>query len=296
MTKPNRLTRKKLPTLLQRLGAAALLVPLLVAALCFTGSASTAMPSDAAPTSVYLNGREILEGECMLLSSITYVPLRSLCELLTDCVIDWNARTSTATVTAAHLTLTVQSGALYITANGRCFYTVGAVKNLGGRLYVPIRPLARAFDLELEWNAARRCVELDGTGKNVLAAQKASYEADAVYWLSRIISAEAGGEPFLGQIAVGNVVLNRVRSSSYPNTIWGVIFDRKHGTQFSPVAIGTIYQPPTESAIAAAKICLEGYEVAGGALFFMNPDLATSSWISENRPYAFTVGNHDFYN
>ena len=99
----------------------------------------------------------------------------------------------------------------------------------------------------------------------------------------------------LGQIAVGNVVLNRVRSKSYPNTIYGVIFDRKNGTQFSPVALGTIYQKPTASAVIAAKICLEGYTLSNDILFFMNPRIATNNWISKNRPYAFTIGNHRFY-
>ena len=111
-----------------------------------------------------------------------------------------------------------------------------------------------------------------------------------------LISAEAKGEPFLGQIAVGNVVLNRVKSASYPNTVYGVIFDRKYGTQFSPVSYGTIYKAPTAGAIIAAKICLEGYSLSDSALFFVNPRIATNNWIVRTRPYAFTIGNHDFYN
>ena len=89
--------------------------------------------------------------------------------------------------------------------------------------------------------------------------------------------------------------MNRVRHSAYPNTIYGVIFDRKNGTQFSPVAMGTIYNTPSQSSIIAAKICLDGYSVDTRILFFMNPKIATSNWISKNRPYAFTIGNHKFY-
>ena len=84
-------------------------------------------------------------------------------------------------------------------------------------------------------------------------------------------------------------------SPEFPNTIWGVIFDRKHGTQFSPVAFGTIYNTPTASAVIAAKICLEGYSINDRALFFVNPRLATSTWIERNCTYEFTVGNHHFY-
>jgi N-acetylmuramoyl-L-alanine amidase len=91
------------------------------------------------------------------------------------------------------------------------------------------------------------------------------------------------------------VVLNRVRSTSYPNTVYGVIFDRKYGTQFSPVSFGTIYQKPTESAVLAAKICLEGYSVTDTALFFVNPRIATNNWIQRTRQFERRIGNHDFY-
>ena len=258
-------------------------------------AASPVFPQGAVPTEIHLDGKEVLAGECVIMDSITYVPLRNFCDLFDENKITWNGRTATATVENEHLTLTVQSGALYIIANGRYFYTVGAVKNLGGHLYVPIRPLARALDTALEWNATARRVELTSPDDGIYAADRASYSSDDVYWLSRIISAEAGGEPFRGQIAVGNVVLNRMRSREYPNTIYGVIFDRKHGTQFSPVALGTIYRTPTASAVVAAKICLEGYSLNDRVLFFVNPRLATSTWIERNRTYEFTVGNHNFY-
>ena len=253
-------------------------------------------PPNSVPTDVYLGKTEILDGDCVIWNSITYVPLRKFCNLFDDCTFSWNGATGTATVKTSHgMTLIVQSGALYIYANGHYFYTVGKVQNWGGSLYVPIRPLARAFDSELTWNASRRAVELEAP-EGAPAVAWANYDEDDLYWLSRIISAESRGEPFEGQIAVGNVVLNRVRSKSYPNTIYGVIFDRKHGTQFSPVSFGTIYQKPTASAVIAAKICLEGYSLSDRALFFMNPRAATNNWISKNRPYAFTIGNHDFYN
>jgi N-acetylmuramoyl-L-alanine amidase len=116
-----------------------------------------------------------------------------------------------------------------------------------------------------------------------------------VYWLSRIISAESRGESLLGQIAVGSVVMNRVKSPLYPNTIWSVIFDRKYGVQFSPIIDGSIYAAPTASAIVAAKICLEGFNVNSSALFFLYPRYSTSSWIPNNRQYLFSIGKHDFY-
>lgn len=268
----------------------------LIGTLMIGSSASVVFPEDSTPTKVYLDGNEVLAGECIILQSVTYVPLRNFCNLFEDCKITWDSKTSTATVRTEDLLLTVQSGAIYITANGHYYYTVEAVRNLNGHLYVPIRPLAKAFAAELSWNAATRSVELRAAKNGVNAVAYANYNQDDLYWLSRIISAESRGEPLLGQIAVGNVVLNRVKSSSYPNTIYGVIFDRKHGTQFSPVALGTIYNKPATSSVIAAKICLEGYSLSDSALFFLNPRIATNNWIVKNRQFAFRIGNHDFYN
>ena len=281
---------------LRRVVAVLLMCATLIGTMAFGAFAAEKIdrPSGSTPTKVYLDGAEVLEGECFIVNSVTYVPLRRFCNLFDSCTVSWNGANRTATVKTDHLTLTAQNDAYYITANGHVFYTVGRVLNLNGHLFVPIRPLAKAFAEELTWNAQARCVELKTVG-SVRAVEKASYNENDLYWLSRIISAEAKGEPFLGQIAVGNVVLNRVKSTSYPNTIYGVIFDRKYGTQFSPVSFGTIYQKPTESAILAAKICLEGYSITDTALFFVNPRIATNNWIQRTREYELTIGNHDFY-
>lgn len=261
------------------------------------GAALTAadFPRGAVGTPVLLNGSEVLAGECYRLDGVTFVPLRRFCELFArGGTMTWNGSTSTARFYTDALDLSVTVGKLYITANGHVLYTVGAVRNLGGHLYVPIRPLARAFAAALKWDAAACAVDLTRSS-GVSAIARASYNADEVYWLSRIISAEASVEPFLGQIAVGNVVLNRVRSREFPNTIYGVIFDRKHGTQFSPVAFGTIYEAPEPSCVIAAKICLEGYSLTDTALYFFDPSLSTSDWISRNCVFEFRIGSHEFY-
>ena len=192
------------------------------------------------------------------------------------------------------LYLIATQGKCYITVNGRAFYTVGDIVNLGGSIYVPIRPMAKALGFELYWDAELRAVAMTSTGERTKTADEV-YNADDLYWLSRIISAESGGEPFRGKLAVGNVVINRKNSPAYPNSIWGVIFDRKHGTQFTPAVTGTIYKTPTAESILAAKACLEGYSISSTALFFLNPRIATNFWIVKNRPFEFSIGNHDFY-
>ena len=251
-------------------------------------------PEGSATVNVTLDGKAILNGKAAIINSVTYVPLREFSELAGADSIKWNEATRTATVKRGSITLYVTDGGYYISALDRYFYTGERVLNISGRLFVPIRSLAKVFSLNVDWNAATRTAVLTSTGKTLKSAS-VYYNSDDLYWLSRIIYAEAGGESLMGQIAVGNVVLNRKAHSSYPNTVYGVIFDRKGGTQFTPVAIGTIYKTPSASAVIAAKICLEGTSVSTEALFFMNPRIATSNWISRNCKFLFTIGNHDFY-
>jgi len=233
--------------------------------------------------------------DCYLINETTYAPLRSFCDALIDCRVSFDDATRTATVSSSNLYLTARDGAPYITANGRYLYTDTPVKILDdGRMYIPVRLLGRAFGVNIGWNSASRSVTVSGKVTPILSGDK-FYDADTVYWLSRIISAESRGEPLLGQIAVGNVVLNRVKCPDYPNTVWGVIFDRKFGTQFSPVLNGTVYRDPYWLSVVAAKLCLEGVTVSEDVLFFYQPNLATSFWIPENRPYAFKIGNHYFF-
>ena len=115
---------------------------------------------------------------------------------------------------------------------------------------------------------------------------------DDLYWLSRIISAEAKGESIEGQIAVGNVVLNRMKNGEFPDTLKGVIFQKN---QFSPVSNGMIYDEPTSESVESAKKVLVGEKVVGDdVLFFYNPNVVgSSSWIW-SREVVDTIGNHNF--
>ena len=94
---------------------------------------------------------------------------------------------------------------------------------------------------------------------------------------------------------MGNVVLNRVASPDFPNTIYGVIFDDRWGGQFTPVRNGTIYHEPAAQSVEAARLCLSGVNVAGESLYFLAPALATSHWVMENRTHVVTIGSHWFY-
>jgi N-acetylmuramoyl-L-alanine amidase len=251
-------------------------------------------PPGAASVSIELDGMRVLGGEAAILDSVTYVPVRSFSELVGAQSISWSDKTRTATVKKDNTTVKISDRQSYVEASGRYFYSSAPIRIIDDRLFVPVRLIASAFCVSVDWDAERRTVELKSTDKELQSGAN-YYNSDDLYWLSRIISAESSGEPLLGKIAVGNVVLNRKASPSYPNTVYGVIFDRRGGTQFSPVALGTIYKQPTAESVIAAKICLEGYSVDGSVLFFMNPRIATNNWIANNRPFAFRIGNHYFF-
>ena len=108
--------------------------------------------------------------------------------------------------------------------------------------------------------------------------------------LAKLIRAEAGGEPYIGQVAVGAVVLNRIKDSGFPNTISGVIFQR---LAFSCVAEGTIWQNPLTTNLNAANDALKGWDPTGGALYYYNPDKPCAAWIF-TRPVIKRISNHVF--
>ena len=108
--------------------------------------------------------------------------------------------------------------------------------------------------------------------------------------LARLISAEARGEPYVGQVAVGAVVLNRVDHPSFPNTLADVIYQTD---AFTCLYDGQFDEPVAESAYRAAQEAMDGYDPSYGALYYFNPVTATSEWIW-SRPLIVTIGKHRF--
>lgn len=252
-------------------------------------------PSGAMAVDLYLNGVRVLRGQAAEIGGTVYVPVQRFADMFGYRSASYDAATETVKLYGDSFALVARVGQKYITVNERIFYTGKAVLSLGGWIFAPLESMTKAFGstVKIRSNYYDAFIT-SGASKNIPWASS-YYNSEDLYWLSRIISAEARGEPFEGQIAVGNVVLNRKRSSQFPNTVKGVIFDKKYGVQFSPVSSGTIYNTPTSSAVMAAKICLEGYTLSARALYFFNPKIATSSWISRTRPYIMTIGNHKFY-
>lgn len=121
-------------------------------------------------------------------------------------------------------------------------------------------------------------------------ASPSGYTNSDLYLLAKTIYAEGRGEPYTGQVAIGAVILNRVRSSEFPNTVAGVVY-QKHA--FTAVSDGQINLTPNDTAMRAAQDAVDGWDPTGGALYYYNPAIATSSWIF-GRQTVTVIGKHVF--
>ena len=131
---------------------------------------------------------------------------------------------------------------------------------------------------------------LAAMGISSSSSSSSSNTSNNVYLLARIISAEARGEPYKGQVAVGAVVLNRVDHPSFPNTIAGVIYQND---AFTALVDGQYDQPIADSAYKAARDALNGWDPTGGCIYYYNPSTATNAWI-RTLPIYTQIGKHVF--
>ncbi|MGG1551201.1 spore cortex-lytic enzyme [Paenibacillus ferrarius] len=125
---------------------------------------------------------------------------------------------------------------------------------------------------------------------NLTPSNNLGYSEQDINLMANAVHGEARGEPYIGQVAVAAVILNRVKSASFPNTISGVIFQPG---AFTAVADGQIWLTPNESSKKAVKDALNGWDPTGGCIYYFNPATATSKWIW-SRTQVKTIGKHIF--
>ena len=141
--------------------------------------------------------------------------------------------------------------------------------------------------------ATLKALGMEQTSQNSGSSQTGSSSGNAsgdVALLAKVISAEARGEPYDGQVAVGAVILNRIAHPSFPNTVAGVVYEPG---AFTCMVDGQIDQPIASSAYQAARDALNGADPSGGAIYYFNPVTATSAWIW-SRPLLTVIGKHRF--
>ena len=166
-------------------------------------------------------------------------------------------------------------------------YYTGSVDGIyGSRTENAVKYFQRSNGLVADGQAGNKTLAAMG-----IYEQSSSSASDGdVYLLARLISAEARGEPYIGQVAVGAVVINRIDHPSFPTSLYGVIYQRG---AFSCLDDGQFNQPISDSAYRAAREALNGSDPTGGAIYYFNPATATSSWIW-SRPHLLTIGSHRF--
>ena len=223
---------------------------------------------------------------------VTYVALAPMAKELDESIqIGWDGSSSTVTVKSSKLSLTAKVGQLYIQANGRYLYVPEGVQMVGGKVTVPLSVLVKAFDARLSWDAASGTAVVN-RGSGAIQSGDSYYNQDDLFWLSRIIQAECGNQPLEGRMAVGNVVLNRVKNPAFPNTVKGVLSQKNQFTTWKNGALAK--RTPNATSVIAAKLVLDGGEVEStkGATFF---DSKSNSWAARNKTCVAVIGNHKFY-
>ncbi len=151
----------------------------------------------------------------------------------------------------------------------------------------------RKNGLQVDGIAGKRTLEAMGIFNSSSSSNSNSSVAtnsNDLNLLARVIYGEARGEPYTGQVAIGAVVLNRVRNGSFPNTVAGVVYQRG---AFDAVSDGQINLTPNSTAKKAAQDALNGWDPTYGAIYYFNPRTATNKWIW-SRPMTVTIGNHRF--
>ncbi|MBR4910564.1 MAG: spore cortex-lytic enzyme [Clostridia bacterium] len=167
-------------------------------------------------------------------------------------------------------------------------YYTGKVDGIfGSKTLAAVKSFQKANGLTVDGIVGPKTLKALGISGS---SSSAGYSSNDYNLLARIISAESRGEPYLGQVAVGAVILNRVEHPSFPDTISGVIY--QNGA-FSCLNDGQFYQAVSSSAYNAARDALNGLDPSGGAIYYYNPKTATSTWI-RSRPVITAIGNHVF--
>lgn len=275
------------------------IIALLILIFTFTGVTSSANTfyGYSIPVTISVNGNIIeTENSGILINSATYAPIRFVANALNIYDISWNEKEKSATISFEGKTLSLYANKDYAQLNGSSIPVSNTVIVRNGRTLVPLRFIAEIFDCIVNWDSALYIADIKKSNITVpFEIIEKDYTKNDILWLTRLIEAESAGEPFVGKIAVGNVVMNRVESNDFPDNIYDVIFDKKYGIQFQPAANNTIINTPSNDSVIAGNIALRNENIAGESLYFLNPKIATNFWIIKNRIFYKTIYNHDFY-
>ncbi len=261
-------------------------------------STGTSIDQTKIPISITVNDKYIYSDvKPFLQDGTTFVPIRFISEALCIDSVEWDQENKMVIIKEGDKVIKLYINQDIALVNGKATSFTEGVKLVGNRTFVPIRFISETLGSNVSWEPRTLTAQIYKNGINVPRdfIYDRGYTDDDLYWLSRIVESEASGESMNGKIGVANVILNRIKSDDFPDTVWSVIFDDDFGIQFEPVSNGAIYNTSSIDSIIAAKLALEGTNVVGDSVYFLNPQIATNSWIVYNRDYYSTIGKHVFY-
>lgn len=245
---------------------------------------------------VYYDGLLMDRGYCA--NGAVYLDPALMCQKL-DLELENTADEEQFCIRISGLSLTGEREKDYFTADYRYLFAPYHWLTLDGRALLSTDVFERVFSVGITVSEDQKRVDVDTVDARLLKCGQTyyfdMYSEEDIFWLSRIINAEATNQPLAGQIGVANVVLNRVAYPYFPNTIHDVIFQKDEGFQFTPVENGAINRYPGEQALIAAYLALDGYNTVGDCMFFVNPTTGNPSWFKKWKTYVITIGDHDFY-
>lgn len=257
------------------------LISLLMALTLLFGLGVSALAAPASQFPVYVNGQPVENAASVLDNGVTYVSLyhttlalRPGSYLSGDCA-----------MTGSDFVISAVPGQAYMVCNGRYLYVPGLVRSHpeSKEVLVPVRTLATALGATLTWSGEGIFLTTDGAA---LQSGDAFYNATDLDLIARVIQHESGNQPLKGKIGVANVILNRAKSSQFPNTVSGVLNQKN---QFP----GATNATPKAEAIIAAKLAMDGANTVGNACWFNG--VGRACWASKNKSLIATIGGHAFY-
>lgn len=170
------------------------------------------------------------------------------------------------------------------------YYTGNIDGIYGSATLAAVKYFQRKNGLTADGIAGTKTLQAMGIYNSNSSSSSSSTNSSDLNLLAKVVYGEARGEPYAGQVAVAAVVLNRVKSSSFPNTIAGVVYQ---SGAFTAVSDGQINLTPNQTAYNAARDALNGWDPSYGAIYYFNPNTATNAWIW-SRPHLVTIGKHRF--
>lgn len=243
-----------------------------------------------------VDGHPVYEAEMAVVNGELYVSVEdflrpALNSTLSAARITTGSRTLqvlAVTYSGETLTVTASTNKCYFVANGRYLYLKNGLVMQNGEAMLPLEALADLFRGTV--TQAENGYPLITLGDELLTCGADFYNAKDVDLIARTIAREAGNQSFTGKMALGNLIMNRVKSSRFPNSVYGVLYQKNQFTVVNTSAWQNCR--PSSDCVIAAKLAIEGLSITSGTYYNVK---GMNSWAAQNRTYVGTIGNHDFY-